>query len=485
MNTITVNNEKCIFVKDLFAVAPIYTQGSKSSRKLMVEKNISKDDFYHVRCVDGEYYLTDGKSNKHDILCVKLSIVENVPEVAKKLKSARKTKNVDCTNKKWVTKRNIQLNDEADDGEKKDVKPVLINHIDAKIITLEDNQKFRDCDGNIIDIETRGDREFDKIYFKLSDIAESFGVKNIENTILDAKSHYEPVIDFVYITLEKKKKAQKKDVALFLTYEGVLKIFIVLKNSKMRPYVRWAIETLFVCQMGTEKQKEVIVRNLLGVSASTFRELMSPSQVPITCVYLFTLGYVADLRISMSIDANIPDDFIVAKYGYSKDLARRTGEHLPDLEKIKNVSLRLKYYSYIDPQFTSAGETYIKNLFNASDSHIRYEKKDEIVAISKKQLESLAESYDHIGKKYSGNVSELITKIKDLECNIELANTKHEKELLEKDNLLLVKDNLLLAKEKELQNERNEKELIKEKMASELLKKDVDFLKFQLEMKKK
>ena len=40
---------------------------------------------------------------------------------------------------------------------------------------------------------------------------------------------------------------------------------------------------------------------------------------------------------------------IVCKFGFTKDLPRRTNEHLSKYNKINNVDLKLKYFSYIDP----------------------------------------------------------------------------------------------------------------------------------------
>ena len=58
------------------------------------------------------------------------------------------------------------------------------------IIHLEDNEKFRDENNNIVDIETRGSRQVDGIYFKVKDVTISFKIENFDKNILDKKSYF-------------------------------------------------------------------------------------------------------------------------------------------------------------------------------------------------------------------------------------------------------------------------------------------------------
>ena len=47
------------------------------------------------------------------------------------------------------------------------------------IIELKKKEKFRNVNGNMIEITVRGEREFDKCYFLVKDIMEGFGLKSI------------------------------------------------------------------------------------------------------------------------------------------------------------------------------------------------------------------------------------------------------------------------------------------------------------------
>jgi len=80
----------------------------------------------------------------------------------------------------------------------------------------------------------------------------------------------------------------------------------------------------------------------------------------------------------MSIDSKYNDEDIVCKYGFTKDLARRTNEHIDTYGKIDNCELKLKYHSYIDPQYISKGESDIRLFMEALNISFNYKKYDDI-----------------------------------------------------------------------------------------------------------
>jgi hypothetical protein len=126
---------------------------------------------------------------------------------------------------------------------------------------------------------------------------------------------------------------------LFLTYEGILRVLFVSRNNKTRQFIKWITEILFTIQMGSYEQKNTLVSNILGCPAKVVKEIFNTDANTLPCVYLFTLGYVKDLRQSLNIDNSFNDESIVAKYGFTKDLSRRTGEHIKSFSKIENVDL--------------------------------------------------------------------------------------------------------------------------------------------------
>jgi hypothetical protein len=119
--------------------------------------------------------------------------------------------------------------------------------------------------------------------------------------------------------------------------------------------------------MGLKEDKQKLVSNILGINAQVVKEVFNCDANTVPCVYLFTLGYVKDLRESMNIDNKYDNNSIVTKYGFTKNLARRTKEHMSNYNKINGCDLKLKHYSYIDPQYTFNGETDIKEFITSLD----------------------------------------------------------------------------------------------------------------------
>jgi hypothetical protein len=328
--------------------------------------------------------------------------------------------------------------------------PVIINNnnndiIIPEIIYIEDNEKFKNNDGNIIEIETRGDKNTCTLYFKVKDIITGFKIKNL-NSIINIKNGYVKKIHYDYFNIN------GYETELFLTYEGILRVLFTSKSSNNR-FIKWATQTLFTVQMGTPIQKTEMISNILGVNAKVIKEVFNTSTNTLPCVYLFTFGTVKDLRESMNISLNYSDDSIVAKYGMTKDLTRRTSEHINNFNKIKNCNLKLKYHSYIDPQYISQGESDLKLFMNALKLNLVYENYDELVIIPKEHNYLVERQYQQIGKNYMGHIGELITKIKDLQDKLEKIELVHKMEIQEMNHKL---------------------EMLTEKSENELLKKEIE-----------
>ena len=388
MNTLIINKQEYISSVELFEKAPVYCKVSRTGRDLIKKKKIT--DFIFAKLVDKKWILSDGKSNKFDKVFFKKKFVDTIPEVSQ--------------DKTIVDDNNVQL---APD-----------------IIHLEDNEKFKDENNNILDIETRGSRQVDGIYFKLKDIMIGFKIDNLLTTIIDKrKDGYIEGIHYIFFNIKKIAKAQNKTIKikkeLYLTYKGILRVLFVSRSPNVKPFVKWATETLFTLQMGNKEEKQELVANVLGISAKIIKEVFNADRNTLPCVYLFTLNTVGNLRQSMNIDSKYSDDSIVAKYGFTKDLARRTGEHINKYSKITNVDLKLKYYSYVDPIYMSNAETDIRDYMIGFETKFEFHKEDELVIIPKNFVKMVERQYELIGKSYMGHISELITRVKNLEDKLE------------------------------------------------------------------
>ena len=199
MNTLIINKQEYISSVELFEKAPVYCKVSRTGRDLIKKKKIT--DFIFAKLVDKKWILSDGKSNKFDKVFFKKKFVDTIPEVSQ--------------DKIIVDDNNVQL---APD-----------------IIHLEDNEKFKDENNNILDIETRGSRQVDGVYFKLKDIMIGFKSDYLDKSIHDKKSYFKENEHYKYFNCKKiTKNGNKIKKELYLTYKGFQRVIFVSRNACTR-----------------------------------------------------------------------------------------------------------------------------------------------------------------------------------------------------------------------------------------------------------
>jgi len=412
MEIIKINKNQYYDCNEVINNAPIFCKGIRNGREFIKKKNVDEKNYIFARKnkKDNIWEESDGKSIKMDKVLLKKSYVD-------------KTKKL-CD----------EINEESDDESDEDTIKKA-----PQIIHLKDSEKFQDDEGNILEIETRGERDCDGIYFKVNDIASEFEMKRLRDVIVDKKKSYKKDTHYKYFLIDNPTKSGKLQIKkeLFLTYEGLLRVLFVSENNKTTKFINWATKTLFTAQMGTDEQKYKLVSKIFGTSAENVAEVFNRATVKTPCIYFFILGSVKELRNSMNINDDYDDEMIIGKFGLTKDLSRRTTEHIKDFGKIKGNSLALKYYSYIDPQYISQGETDLKKYFNDLDVFFKYEKKAELVIVSKKDMINVEKMYSEIGSRYGGHTTELIIKLKEKDHELELMKKDIDMEKLKAQNSVL------------------------------------------------
>ena len=148
---------------------------------------------------------------------------------------------------------------------------------------LEDEEKFHDTDGNILEIETRGERDVDKIFFRVRDVMKRFDMPELNKHLLDPTSNYERGLHFTTFTTfrtpecSKSKDSSKKTVkALFLTYTGLLRVLFVSRNKNAETFTIWATQKLFTMQMGSKEAKEILGTEVLNIKIENYRAVFGP-----------------------------------------------------------------------------------------------------------------------------------------------------------------------------------------------------------------
>ena len=425
MKVITINTKKYTLADDIIKATLIWCKGIRNGRELVKKKDINKKHFIYARYTDDKWIENDGKSVKYDKV-----FIRNI-----------------CLNKIENYVKEINNDDGIVDDKNVEKAP--------PIIVLNDSEKFCDDNGHMLEIETRGTREHDKIYFKVKEVSMQFEIKRLYDILIMNNTNYIKDADYKFFICEKHnnlvKKTSKNAVSteLFLTYEGMLRVLFVSRCGNTKNFIKWATETLFTVQLGTNVQKKKLASNILGVPVDDFNNIMLKpnTKTDIASIYFITFGTAKDLRTSMNLDDSILDTDIVSIYGYTDNLRRRLMEHKNKYKNIKGANLAVKYYSFIDKSQLSKAEKDVKEYFNATESHLEYDSEKEMVCIDSKVIKYLESQYQTIGKKYEGDHKDIIQKMKDMETN-------HKYELELKEHKVQIKD-----QEMHVLNERHAKEM--------------------------
>ena len=323
-----------------------------------------------------------------------------------------------------------------------------------EILLLNNNEKFKDKDGNILDIEVRGNKKHNEIYFKVKDVSKCFEKPNINQVILDKdrngyilNKHYKFFI--IQNSTNALKNTTKKE--LYLTYTGMIRLLFVSRNKYADYFQEWATKILFTIQIGTQKQKIKLSKKIAGINAIDIKNYFKLSKQLINCVYLYSLNTVKELRTPMNISNIYPDDYLICKFGRSEDLQRRNGEHIITYNNIENVELNLLYYTFIEERFNVDAESNLKKYFETINCKFEFETYNELIIINPKNINNIKEQYDLIANMYNKNIKMMTDEINLLKNDIIMLSTqlKQEKTNYIKDTKIFELENKLLAKELE------------------------------------
>jgi len=412
MEHIKINNKRYVSVDDIFDKAPIYCKGSRNGRELVKNKELSNIDYIFAKKSDDEWIESTGKSVKYDKVFLKKKLVDKIDELN-------------------GIKTEYNGIEEAPD-----------------LIELENHEKFQDNDKNIVEIETRGERKANNIYFLVKDVSKAFNMKTLCKTLIDERNAYHEKKHYKYFICKNGVlNTNKTSKEIYLTYEGMLRVLFASNNNETDKFISWATHTLFTAQMGTEKQKRELSSKLLGVSTQAIKDVFASNSTKTPIVYLYLIGNANEL---LKTD-EYADDQMLCKYGCTEDMVRRSGEHEKKFNKEFNTNIELICFSIIEAQFIFNAEQNIKTFFSANK--IEYKKHKELIVISKKEMTMIKDHYRMIQNSYIGRFKELNDQIHKLEIElnnknhqIELLVEKHKNELKDKDIELLKYKVLLLEK---------------------------------------
>jgi hypothetical protein len=406
-------DENVYFADDIKKFDSVYFYGCAKTIRKIVDKKKIPDDMY--------FYVSKTKDGW------KKSV-----EMFKKSKLVIKTE--------WVEKNVPNMT--TDHTIKNDIENA------PDILELTEEESFKYTDGNVMNIEVRGERQYDKCYFSVRDVAKCFDVKSLRKVLTEKRT------DGYMKNVHYKKFLINSKTILFLTYSGFIRMLYTSRKKNINMFSEPLTQLLFASHLGTIEQRTQSAATVMGCDVDTVKTVFGTMDMSVSCVYLFIIGTAKNLRTSMTVDKKYSDDMIIAKFGMTKSLKRRISEHVKTYQKINNSKLTLKYCTWIDDSFISTAETDLKKYFVSLNCMFQYEKMDELVILKPTQLSNLKKMYSDLNDKYGGNVKSITDKysseIIKLQHDLELSKETSEKKFVlqelecEKKCRLLEKENRCL-----------------------------------------
>ena len=425
METINFENNFYYLADEVKLKNPVYFTGcSRTIRKIITLKNLLTNNYLYALKLKSGWKLSDDTSKRAKLLLKK-----------------------DFCDYQILGKKK---------GDIKKIKEEIQNA--PPILELEDEEKFKDAEGNILEIEVRGERHEDKIYFYCKDISEKFKIPNLNEVIIDKRKSYEKNID--YILFGRPANGFSLPIkSLFLTYQGLLRVLFVSRNKNTYHFIKWATKTLFTVQMGEQKEKDKLGSKIQNINYQDFKNVFRKHCNKLSAIYLIKIGKVKDLRNTFNIPIEIPDTNFLYKYGFTDDLNRRFREHCNNFDKYEGVNIDLEMFSFVDQKFNSQAELKIKYLQEAYQKDFQFENAKELIILDEKQEKITKDFFKMISREFAGYseelqkiIIELKQDIKTLKMSyeIEMLKLKQENELLEKENKYLIEKHQIELENKNL-----------------------------------
>ena len=437
--TMTIDGVSYHNAKDMLTLNPGFFKGvTTTPRRIIDRKKIPATDYVYATLEKGkEWNISTDKCKKAQLLISTTWINAN--------RFFCKTPVVSAETDNKVEAATEASNEVTNEGVNEGVNEV-VNEVakDAPpIIHLSDAEKFHDVDGRVIEIETRGERDRKNIYFKVKDVSIEFAMPRLNDTLTNKESGYERGVHYTTFKRESRHTPNVSNptnkpckTTLYLTYKGLLRVLIGSRNKHVDKFQDWAEEKLFTIQMGSKEQKVKLGTDLCNIPLKTYKAIFESHTSNFPSIYLLALGKVRDLRATFGISDTIPDDSVVYKYGFTRDFARRIGEHQQAYSKLPGVTVDVKWFQNIDIKYLSDAENEVEEECSAYGTRLQVPDHKELIVLNDRQFDHMQKTYRRIGKEYAGATAELNEKIEELRAQIKDMDMQHRHALLEKDFII-------------------------------------------------
>jgi len=236
--------------EELYNYDSVYFYGCSRIRTIIDKKRLTEDDYIFGYVKDGEWIISNKNYQKAKLLIKENWVNNNVPKF-----------------KEEINNNDYQY-DEA-----------------PEILELTNEEKFKDVNGNSLEIEVRGERKHNNCYFKVIDISKSFDMPNLQKVLNNKDNEYKINIHYKnfivnQVTNDDDRSSKKY---LYLTYNGVLKVLFSSRSGNAESFQNWASEKLFTVHLGESDDKEQLASNLLGVNHKTIKDVFKNNSSKTPC----------------------------------------------------------------------------------------------------------------------------------------------------------------------------------------------------------
>jgi hypothetical protein len=385
-------NKNVYELDDLIKYDQLYFHGClKYKREAIIKKQISEEHYFYAKNKDGCWIESTSKYSRAKIL------------ISEEWAKANVSKFVDATS---PTLRAPQPSTSR----------VVKTYKNApELVILEDREKFRDNDNKVFEVEVRGCREEDKIFFKGLNVQTVFGMTNLVKDIRKEQTNYVEKDDYEIFLLasggDSPQEASKilalnsKNLATFFTYNGLLKVIFNSRCGVAYKFRKWATKIIYTAHLGTDEQRVEQALEIAGVNASLVKQVFDTCVTKVPCVYLFYIGAVSKMRKHYPIDLKDHRTGIIYKFGKTNSLHRRLMEHVKEYGGLECSELKLSQWSPINENAISDAETQLSHYFN--DKKIVFQGHVEIVILGRGDMVGVKGQYLDVYTKF-GIVNDML-----------------------------------------------------------------------------
>jgi len=217
LSKIVIDTQVFYAADDTMTKARAFKGNAKNARDMVRKREIPHDvHIYSKRVGGGESYVKTAGAASQDKTYLTEAYTLTIPEL-----------NPQAKEESEVT---------SDEGVEK--------HELWDYIELADHEKFRDDEGKVIEIETRGKRTCEEIRFRVYDVSSGFGILDLKDALIKKDRGYTRCEDYMVFAcsravIDGRETASNASARkyLFLTYRDLMRVLFVTRSKKANKFI--------------------------------------------------------------------------------------------------------------------------------------------------------------------------------------------------------------------------------------------------------